>query len=347
MSEYRQDPLTGRWVVIGRQRAGRPEEFVEHSVARVDFPCPFCPGHESETPPAVLEWPADHSGEWSLRVVPNRFPAVGPHSAPVDDFWPSQEQPGWDEPRQNGSHHPAPNSAGGVHEVVIESRRHVGSLSELTPVECERVIAAYQSRLTALQATAGVRYVQIFKNVGPAAGATLAHAHSQIVGLPFVPDDVRSAWERSLAYFAKTGRSLLSELVHRELESSSRVVARSPRFVAFCPWASRFPYSVCIAPLAPGAFEDAQATPSGELAAFAQELVGRIESALGRPAYNLVLHLNPFDSGHRQHYHWRMELIPRLTKIAGFEWGTGMMINPYPPEAAAELLRSQAVAPAR
>lgn len=342
MSEYRQDPLTGRWVVIGSQRAGRPEEFVEHSVARVDFPCPFCPGHEHETPPAVLQWPADHPSQWSLRVVPNRFPAVGPHSVPVDDFWPKQ-----DHLEPNGSHHPAQNGAGGVHEVVIESRRHVGSFSELSPCESQQVIAAYQSRLTALQATAGVRYVQIFKNVGPAAGATLAHAHSQIVGLPFVPDDVRAACERSQAYFAKAGRSLLAELVSRELESGARVVARSPRFVAYCPWASRFPYSVCIAPLAPAAFEDAQATPPGELASFVRELVGRIEGALGRPAYNLVLHLNPFDSNNRQHYHWRMELIPRLTKIAGFEWGTGMMINPYPPEAAAELLRSQEVGAAR
>jgi UDPglucose--hexose-1-phosphate uridylyltransferase len=331
MPEYRQDPLSQRWVIIGGDRAARPQEFVERTSRRSDFGCPFCAGHEDQTPNPVQVYPALNGRAkqfpWQVRVVPNKYPAVSPEAAP--------DVPG----SQNGSLH-RHRSGFGQHEVIIESPEHITSLTELSPANQALVWQVYQDRLRSLRADGRFKYVQIFKNVGAAAGASLEHTHSQVVALPWTPDDVQKKVERFAQHRAKTGQSLLTQLIDEELSTGERIVAQSANFVAFCPWASRFPFQVCIAPRQQcPSIEQLQAGEIGELATIVGEMIGRIERMLGGAAYNLILHTEPFDIGSHDHYHWHIEIFPRLTKAAGFEWSTGCWLNPQAPEQAAVALR--------
>ncbi|QDU26938.1 Galactose-1-phosphate uridylyltransferase [Anatilimnocola aggregata] len=337
MPEYRQDPLSQRWVIVGSERSSRPQEFVERTDRPSDLNCPFCAGNEEQTPHAVQIYPATNGRAktfpWQVRVVPNKYPAV------------TTEVPA-SPTSQNGSLH-RHEIGFGQHEVIIESPEHITSLSELSLADQVLVWRAYQDRLRTLRQDGRFKYVQIFKNVGAAAGASLEHTHSQVVALPWTPPDVQSEADRFGQHQTKTGRSLLTQIVEEELASGERIVAQSPRFVAFCPWASRFPYQVCLAPRKQaGTIEQLQAGELSELATIVGEVIGRIERALARPSYNLILHTEPFDIGSHDHYHWHIEIFPRLTKAAGFEWSTGCWMNPQPPEQAAALLRESGLSPA-
>jgi UDPglucose--hexose-1-phosphate uridylyltransferase len=334
MSEFRQDPLSRRWVIIGGERAGRPNEFVEAAVRATGLSCPFCAGHEAETPPPIASYGSNGSSrrknQWLVRVVPNKYLALAPDSKHCPDCHPFS---------------PAPNNGAvpgfGTHEVIIESPRHVASLSELTDAEGEAVFAAYRDRLRQLQSTGRYRYVQIFKNVGPSAGASLEHVHSQLVALPGVPEVIEQELAASGSFFNQHSRSVLVDLLEREVAAEERIVCQTVNFVAFCPYASRFGYEVWIAPRRhQPRFQDVEPGELGELSRMARDVIGRIERAVGQTAYNYFLHTQPFDMPAYDHYHWHIEIIPRLTKVAGFEWSTGCFINPYLPESAAAHLRS-------
>jgi UDPglucose--hexose-1-phosphate uridylyltransferase len=330
MSELRQDPLTGRWTIIGSERAGRPNEFVEEAVRLSAGSCPFCAGNEHETPDPVAAYPK--KGPWQVRVVPNKYPAValvnGSNGSPSPKLPSHVKQPGW-----------------GMHEVIIESPRHVVSISDLTDEEAALVFRAYRDRLAALRNVDGLRYVQIFKNVGPAAGASMEHAHSQLIALNQIPEAIEQEIRCFNDAHEQHGLPLLEKIVQDELTVGHRIVAETERYVAFCPWASRFAYEVCLAPRKRQAsFESVKDAELGEIAGIVRDVIGRIERALGVPAYNFFLHTQPFDSTRCDHYHWHIEIFPRVTKTAGFEWSTGCFINPVPPEAAAETLRSAASA---
>jgi UDPglucose--hexose-1-phosphate uridylyltransferase len=335
MSEFRQDPLSRRWVIIGGERGGRPNEFVEASTRATGISCPFSAGHETETPPAIASYSSNGKGKWLVRVVPNKYPAL----TNIEPATPAQDQ------LNSALHtpHSARSSAPGFgsHEVIIESPRHVASLSDLTDAEAQAVFAAYRDRLQKLKAEGPYRYVQIFKNVGPAAGASLEHVHSQLVALPGVPEVIEQELKSTGEFFQQQKRSLLLDMLEREIAAGERVVAQTDHFVAFCPYASRFGYEVWLAPRRhQPRYEDIAAGELGELSGLARDIIGRIERAAGQASYNYFLHTQPFDMPAYDHYHWHIEIIPRLTKVAGFEWGTGCFINPYPPEAAAEHLRS-------
>jgi UDPglucose--hexose-1-phosphate uridylyltransferase len=335
MSEFRQDPLSRHWVIVGCQRAERPNEFVEAATRATGLTCPFCAGHEEQTPPAIATYAANGKGHWLVRVVPNKFPAVTPDAAAPDGS-----------PASTTTAMPAP--AFGRHEVIVESPRHVGSLSDLTDEEAHATFAAYRDRLRQLKAEGRFRYVQIFKNAGPAAGASLEHVHSQLLALPNVPEVIQRELASCNDFFQANRRPLMLDLLDHEIAAAQRIVAQTDNFIALCPYASRFPYEVWIAPRCPQpGFEDAQDSELGELSRLARDIVGRIERAGGQRAYNYFLHTQPFDTPAYDHYHWHIEIIPRLIKVAGFEWGTGWFINPFPPEAAAEHLRSLAESPRR
>jgi UDPglucose--hexose-1-phosphate uridylyltransferase len=328
MPEYRQDPLSRRWVIIGGDRAGRPNEFVEAAVRESSLLCPFCAGNEAETPEPVATYPSGKKA-WLVRVVPNKFPALTIDKPACPTCQPLSPQA-----------QPQPVPGFGRHEVIIESPRHVASLSELTPEESAAVFTAYRDRLRDLKAERQFKYVQIFKNVGPAAGASLEHVHSQLVALPGVPEVVEQELASSGEYFAQHQRPLLPALIEQEIADGSRLVAQSANLMAFCPYASRFPYETWVAPRKHSPrFEDAKTGELGELSTLMQDLIGRIERATGQSAYNYHLHTQPFDMPAAGHYHWHIEILPRTTKVAGFEWGTGCFINPYWPEAAAKDLR--------
>jgi len=328
MSEFRHDPLSRRWVIIGGERAGRPNEFVEAATRARGLNCPFCAGHETETPPAIATYGANGKGTWLTRVVPNKFPAVTAGEPPPSNLFSA-----------TGENVVAPGF--GRHEVIVESPRHVASLSELTDAEAEAAFSAYRERLRQIKAERQYRYVQIFKNVGPAAGASLEHVHSQLVALPDVPGVVQQELESSGEYFQSHKRSLLLDVLEKELAAGERIVIGTKHFVAFCPYASRFGFEVWIVPRRhQPRFEDVEAGELGELSQLARDIIGRIERAAGHVAYNYFLHTQPFDMPAHDHYHWHIEIIPRLTKVAGFEWGTGCFINAYPPESSAAELRA-------
>lgn len=379
MSEFRQDPLSGRWVIIGGERAGRPNEFIEAATRAKDLPCPFCPGFEEHTPPSVAVYPprsaSPHapaeacetaaSGEtsqsisrrgadvsapaWAVRVVPNKYPAVceasGRAALQEADIGPSGMKGNLASPTANLSGLPGNlfRSAPGYgrHEVIIESPRHVASVSELAPEEAELVFRVYRDRMRQLKAEQRFKYVQIFKNAGPAAGASLEHIHSQLVALYEVPEVVQQELRSCAEYHQQHQRGLLASLLEGELALGTRIVAQTERVVAFCPYASRFAWEVWVLPRRPLArFEDSEDRELAETAELIRDLIGRIERVVGQAAYNYFLHSLPFDGAVTEHYHWHVELVPRLTKTAGFEWSTGCFINPVPPEWAAEQLRA-------
>lgn len=369
MSEFRQDPLSGRWVIIGGERAGRPNEFVEAATRAKDLPCPFCPGHEEQTPPAISVYPPPsdagsrfgaetqsawlgESGkygsgrgaapcgfasgcDWAIRVVPNKYPAVC--EGPTGPSGRSQEKQG--SVAAGGLFRSMPGV--GRHEVIIESPRHVASVSELSAEEAALVFRVYRDRMRQLKAEQRFRYVQIFKNAGPAAGASLEHIHSQLVALHEIPEVVRQELQSCAEYYRQQGHGLIDKLLEEELKAGHRIVAQTERVVAFCPYASRFAWEVWVLPRRPvPRFEDSEDAEIEETAQIIRDLIGRIESGVGQVGYNYFLHSLPFDGAATEHYHWHVELVPRLTKTAGFEWSTGCFINPVAPEWAAEQLRA-------
>jgi UDPglucose--hexose-1-phosphate uridylyltransferase len=330
MSELRRDPVVGRWVIISTERAGRPRDFLEIHPARhpsADI-CPFCPGQERLTPSEVLAYrspPGEpNSSNWTVRVVPNKFPALqvegdlGREGVGIYD-------------RMNGI---------GAHEVVIETNDHKQSLADLPPTRIEDVLWAYRDRIVDLKGDSRFRYILVFKNHGAAAGATLEHAHSQLIALPVVPTSVLSEVESCRAHFQQKERCIYCDIIRHELSSGDRIVADNPEFLSITPFAPRFPFEMWILPKRHAAyFEESQRTQFEWLARILSESLQRMDRALTRPAFNFILHTSPLHEKTGDFYHWHLELIPKLTQIAGFEWGTGFYINPVMPEESAKFLR--------
>jgi UDPglucose--hexose-1-phosphate uridylyltransferase len=327
MSEFRRDPLSDHWVIIAPNRAHRPEQFTGDAI-RIPARCPFCKGHEADTPQTMAAYRMDRARtedlDWQVRVIPNKFPAVEtatPAPPSPHDFF--EVRPGF-----------------GVHEVIVESPDHVVSLSALRDAQVHLVFHAYQDRLRHWRSDPRLAYAQIFKNSGAAAGASLEHTHSQLIATPVVPTQVQHELTRSLAYHREHGRCAFCVMLAEEVAARTRVLMELRQFVAFCPFASQFPYEVWIVPRNHHShFEYAEDGELGELAELLRNIVVRMEGALGRPAFNYLIHTAPFDTSSLDHYHWHLELSPRLVKTAGFEWGAGDYINTVAPETAATVLR--------
>lgn len=327
MPELRQDPVSERWVIIATERAKRPSDFKPlHKEKKGNASCPFCPGHEKETPPEVLAF-RDANTEpdtpgWQVRVVPNKFAAL------VADGEVSSESKGMYRTM----------SATGVHEVIIEGPDHDTLFADLAPEHAVQVLKAWRQRYLQLKQDKRLQYIQLFKNHGPTAGASLEHPHSQLIATPLVPAAVNEELARLKAYRQEKKSCLFCDLIEAELATGTRVVAYNEEFLAFCPFASRFPMETWIIPRRHQAnFGECEDGQLKQLAAILQETLSRLQKAANDPPFNLVLHTAPL----RQEgdtYHWHFELLPRLTIIAGFEWGTDMYINPTPPEIAAQSL---------
>jgi len=326
MPEYRQDPVTGRRVIVAPERAGRPNEYPKVPRKRREGACPFCAGNEAMTPECVATYGENGKGDpWQVRVVANKYPAVdSAQTVPL-----------------NGEHWYQPLPAAGKHEVVVESPRHVASIGQVRDHLVELTMLVYRDRVQALAAAEAIQYVHVFKNVGSDAGASIEHSHTQIVALPEVPPGVIAELEGSRSYFNTHGKNVFLDLLAQERSAGERIVAETEHLIAFCPYAGRFPYETWImrsdghAP----AFEDSDDVVLAELAGLVKRIVSAAERVLNLPAYNYWIHNSPFDRKWHDHYHWHMEFIPRITTPAGFEWGTGMHINPVLPEEAAAKLR--------
>ena len=324
MSEYRQDPVTENWVIVAQNRGERPDEFGLPSWRRQSTVCPFCEGQEQETPPEIARYPLPGQTTWGVRVVPNKFPAVTRRSAePVHECPPFHRQEGL-----------------GAHEVIIESPTHVVTLTDVPEIHSELAFRAYADRLSALRSQADYGYGVVFKNVGAEAGASLEHVHSQVLATSLVPPAIAALHARWQRRCLPTGCSMVREFLESELAVEIRVVARTEHFVAICPFASRVPFEVRILPFAHSPyFEVTSPDQLTELARLVREVSRRIEIATNRGAYNLIIHTAPFDTACYDYYHWHIEILPRLTRSAGFEWGSGCHINPLAPEEAAARLR--------
>jgi UDPglucose--hexose-1-phosphate uridylyltransferase len=333
VSAFRRDPLNGGWVIIATERGKRPSDFGSVRSERSTGPCVFCTGREWETPPEVMAYRSPDSQPdgpgWQIRVVPNKFAAVGPDERLV---------------RQDDALF-ASMSGVGMHEVVIETPEHDAHLCDLSVEHITDVLAAYRDRARAMMDDQRIQYVQIFKNWGSVAGASLEHSHAQIIALPIVPRYVHEQLSAARAHRELTGRCLICDIVREELVRQERVVSVTPDFVAIAPYASRFPFEVHIYPRRHESdFVGASDPLLESMARMLKEVLFGLRIALLDPPFNFMIRTRPrVVSGERlgggDKFHWHLEIIPRLTQVAGFEWGTGFYINPTPPEQAAQFLR--------
>lgn len=328
MSEFRRDPITGRWIIVATDLPKGPDDFERERHNRAVATCPFCPGHEAMTPPEIIARRAADSAAntpgWSLRVIPNKFPALrieGALNRAGDGLY----------DQMNGV---------GAHEVIIETPDHMKDLADLSDAEIEPVIRAYKQRSLDLRGDRRFQYLLVFKNYGETAGASLVHAHSQLIALPIVPKRVREELRCADHYFEYKDRCVFCDMIHQEQEERERVVLETAEFICFAPFVSRFPFELWIMPKAHAAdFGQITEAQIVDLAAMLRQALQRVKTTLHDPSYNFLIHTSPVTDHIRGEYHWHIEMMPRLTRVAGFEWGSGFYINPTPPEIAAKSLR--------
>jgi UDPglucose--hexose-1-phosphate uridylyltransferase len=329
--EVRIDPLSGLRSIVAGERADRPGGGFS-ATPRASFDPegdPFLEGHEDRTPPEVYARRPGGGGPdtpgWTVRVVPNLYPALAPGD--VD--------PAPDDPLAAGRGEPemfASRPAVGSHEVIVNSPRAVGSLLELSVDEVAEAMDVWRERMRAHD---GASYVHVIVNEGREAGASLPHTHAQLYALPFVPQAIARERERFTAYADRTaGRNLLEDLLQEEVRLRRRLVAYDGEGVILCPFAARVPFQLVIVPRSPRPrFKDHGPLCAGLL----HDALGRLERVLGAlPPFNLWVRTAPRGA---RYFCWRIDLMPRLTHLAGLELGTGLNLNVLPPERAAEVLR--------
>lgn len=329
MPELRKDPIIDRWVIISTERGKRPVFFIEETPPSKTAVCPLCPGNEAMTPPEVyrIPSPGSHSAssDWTLRVVPNKFPALR-----IEGDLDKEGRGLYD--KMNGI---------GAHEVIVETPHHGETLWDLPVERIQDVFIAYRERTLDLSRDRRFKYIMVFKNHGSVAGASLDHSHSQLIALPIVPRRVVEEMNGGLTYYKFKDRCIFCDIISQEKEDNVRVVFENEQFIALSPYAARFPFETWILPKKHEAvFADHDRRDSYRfLAEAASTILKKYVKVLNAPPYNYVIHTAPSGSGEIPHYHWHIELIPRLTKMAGFEWGTGFYINPTPPEEATVYLK--------
>lgn len=328
MPELRKDPVIKRWVIISTERAKRPHDFVKPKVEEAAGFCPFDYGNEHTTPPEILAFrPADtepNTPGWWIRVVPNKFPAV-------DNQIESQRY---------GVGMFDAMAGFGYHEIIIETPDHNTNLALMDIRQVEEVLWAYKERYDAISKDTRIRYVLIFKNHGRDAGASLQHPHSQLIALPIIPKRAIEELSGSQEYYSYKERCVFCDIVNQEKSDEKRVVEENNDFIAFEPFAARFPCETWIVPKRhSNSFNTITETEVKSFSRVLKNVLYRIYKALDNPPFNFMLHTAPTSGEGKLYYHWHLEIVPRLTNVAGFEWGSGFYINPMPPEEAARYLR--------
>ncbi|MDD3628063.1 MAG: galactose-1-phosphate uridylyltransferase [bacterium] len=330
MPEIRQNMATKEWVIIATERAKRPKDFVgkkaEETIPEFDEKCPFCPGNEKLAPPATFE--IKDGDKWILRSVPNKFPALSPEGGRSRKF--------------DGIHRSM--NGVGIHEVIVETPIHNKFIAFMTEGDVFNIVQAYKTRYTELQKDERVEHIIIFKNHGAAAGTSLIHPHSQVIALPLVPQMVRERVRESMSYYDDNGTCVYCEMMNLELKEKTRVILENDSFVAFCPYASFGPFHMWILPKRHmGQFSEINEVEMKDLARTLKIVLTKLHIGLNNPDYNLVVRCLPTDYHKTDFFHWYIAIVPRLTKSAGFELGTGMFINVTLPEENAEFLRNVAI----
>ena len=326
MSELRKDPVSGGWVIISVERGKRPTDFGMRVSPKKGGFCAFCKGNEYTTPPEIAAIRPDGSSPntsgWSTRLVPNKFPALHIESQ-LDKI-------------TDGVYH----KMGGVgaHEVIIESPDHDVTLSTLPLKSLEDVLWMFHWRISDLKKDKRLKYVLIFKNEGDAAGASLEHSHTQLIALPIVPKLVHEEIVNARLYYEHKGQCIFCDIIQQEKMANIRVVSENECYICLSPYAPRSPFETWILPKK----HECGFAPDGSfplLAQILQQTLKQIDKILNLPPYNMMIHISPFENETNEYYHWHIEIKPLLTKIAGFEWGSGFYINQTPPEEAAKFMR--------
>ncbi len=337
MPELRRDPIVGRWVIIATERARRPDQYTVQSQDIVnDKACPFCEGKEAQTPAEIYAVRAKNttpnSPGWELRVVPSLTPFLR-----IEGELERRGKGLYD--IMNGI---------GAHEIVIETNQHIANMADLNDDQIARVFTAYIDRILDLEKDPRFKYCLVFKNYGWSAGAgKIKHSRSQIIATPVNPKRVKEELVGARQYFENHERCIFCDLIRQEIQQKDRLIFDSAGFIAIVPFASRFPFEVWILPKKHSCdFVSLSMDERKGLARILKQVLLKLKVGLNDPPYNYIVHTAPFRRQKLgywktigEDYHWHLEITPRLTKVAGFEWGTGFYICPVTPEAAAKFLR--------
>lgn len=337
MPELRKDPVIGRWVIISTERALRPDQFSNHAKdEREPLHCPFCEGKEANTPPEIYAVRPRNSTPngpgWDLRVVPSISPFLRIEG---------------DLDRRGHGLYDVMNGVG-AHEVVVETNQHIANMADLSEEQIARVLNCYGDRITDLGKDTRFKYVLVFKNYGKGAGGgEIKHTRSQLIATPVNPKRVKEELAGARLYYEYHERCVFCDLIKQEIAQKERVIVDLDGFVAVSPFAARFPFETWILPkrhCSDYTCMDAEGVRN--LSRVLKTVLLKLKKGLNDPDYNYVIHTAPFrrqKSGYWKtidyDYHWHIEIMPRLSKVAGFEWGTGFYICPLPPEETAKFLR--------
>ncbi len=328
MPELRRDPIIGRWVIIAKERGKRPYDFViEKDKTKGGF-CPLCPGNENTTPPEVLAYGRPYYNpngpDWKLRVVPNKFPALV-----IEGELDKRGEGIYD--KMNGI---------GAHEVIIETPNHHETISTMPLDQLRLVFMAYRDRIIDLNRDKRFKYIIVFKNFGKAAGASLEHSHSQLIALPIVPQLIQEELDGCAKYYDYKERCVFCDIIRQERQQNLRMVYENEEFVTVCPFAPRAPFEMWVMPKRHQSrfisIDDAQLNKLTSLFSITMK---KLDSLLHNVPYNFMLHTAPLNASGLDHFHWHIEIMPKVSMVAGFEWGTGFYINTTPPEESARFLK--------
>jgi len=328
MSQLRRDPITGRWIIVNYERVIQPSEFTFERIKKNTdtHNCPFCLGNEKMTPPEVVAHRnvgKPNTPGWTIRVVPNKYPALGKKGTL------SKMGMGVFD-KMNGI---------GAHEVIVDIPEHALDIADISNEQAEEIIWSYVSRSTDLRKDKRFKYILIFRNYGRSAGASLEHPHSQLIALPIVPKRVNEELHSSMEYYEYKDRCVFCDILSQEMNDKERVVAENEYFIVFCPFVSRFPYEMWIMPKKHEShFVNLGKEEVKPLGIILKDSLNKLKKLLNDPPYNYIIHTSPINGFENEYYHWHIEIMPKLSNVAGFEWGSGFYVNPVPPEVAAENL---------
>ncbi|MFH1808035.1 MAG: galactose-1-phosphate uridylyltransferase [Pseudomonadota bacterium] len=329
MSELRQNIATKEWVIIAPERSNRPEDFIRPretggTPVRHSESCPFCPGNEHLSPDeqCVLR---DAEGQWLVRVVSNKYPAV---SRGGELMYQEQGTRRW-------------MSGVGLHDVIVEAPRHDLGLAQLEVEQLTRVLDVYRTSYLTAVSDPRVELVTLFKNHGVTAGTSLEHPHSQMIATPVVPAQVRQRVQLAVRYYDDHRTCVYCAMLAEELREDERMVAETEYFAAFVLYAALSPFHIWILPKRHhSAFPELSNAEMGDLALILRSVLRKIHKGLDDPDYNFVIRSIPGTPCQSPYFHWYLSLVPRVSTSAGFELGSGMFINTVLPEKAAAFLRS-------
>ncbi|KAJ4824627.1 hypothetical protein Tsubulata_016341 [Turnera subulata] len=329
--ELRRDPVTNRWVIFSPARAKRPTDFKSKTPQNPNnnnntASCPFCIGREHECAPEIFRVPGD-GPDWKIRVIENLYPAVSRNLERSDN-------PGGG----GGMGFPARVMTGfGFHDVVIEGPVHSVQLCDMEGSQIGEVLLAYKKRIEQIMSIESIKYVQVFKNHGASAGASMSHSHSQIMALPIIPSSVSARLDGMKEHFDNTGKCSLCEIQGGEL-----LINETSHFISIVPFAATFPFEIWIIPRDHSShFHELDGEKAADLGGLLRLMLRKMSLQLNNPPFNFMIHTSPFQATgwQLQYSHWFLQIVPQLSGVGGFEMGTGCYINPVFPEDAAKVLR--------